>query len=387
MAGVIPARVTHPGDAGEAAETLAAARENGEAVVAGGGGTMLQIGDRPRRYTAALCTDRLRGIVEYNPGDLTIVVRAGTTLAEVGAELRPHGQYLSLEAPRPEHATIGGALAANATGPARLAHGTARDAVIGMRMALPSGQIARSGGRVVKNVAGYDLAKLFIGSFGTLGVIVEAAFKVLPIPQAQRVMVAEAPELAAAAMAGDAVARLGPGVRTVAVVNEQLAARLGLTGTAIVVAIGGTEGAVRELQGRMASLAGSEPYRELADDAGERLLAGLRDFPGRAALRVSGRNVDPGRVLAARDGAAALVYPAIGTTYLAAPDVADEKVAELRRSLARVGGQVTLWQGAERPHGVSTWGETGSQLALMRAVKSTFDPAGVMSPGRFVGGI
>ena len=226
----VPDRVLHPANEEEAAQLLLAARNAGEAVVPVGGATMLDIGDVPSHYVCAVVTDRMTGIVEYNPGDLTIVVRAGTTLAEVEAELHQHRQFLSLQAPFPERATIGGALAANVSGPLRLAYGSPRDAVIGTRVALPNGQVAKSGGRVVKNVAGYDLSKLFIGSFGTLGIIVEAAFKVFPQPLSRRVLVIPASGCLAAMELASSVARLGPGFLSLVAVNERLAGAMRLEG-------------------------------------------------------------------------------------------------------------------------------------------------------------
>src|SRR5207248_8497338 len=120
-----------------------------------------------------VCSSDL-GVIEYNPADLTVTVGAGTRLAELQRELAKEGQMLALNPPDPDRATIGGILATNASGPRRLKYGSARDLVIGMRVAEPSGALTRSGGKVVKNVAGYDLNNLYIGSLGTLAVIAEA---------------------------------------------------------------------------------------------------------------------------------------------------------------------------------------------------------------------
>src|SRR5205823_11039105 len=141
----------------ETAETLAAAlkalAQTGAAAAPIGGGTGLGLGNPPRRYHVALLTERLSGVIEYNPADLTVTVGAGTRLAELQRELAKEGQMLALNPPDPDRATIGGILATNASGPRRLKYGSVRDLVIGMRVAEPSGALTRLGGKVVKNVA------------------------------------------------------------------------------------------------------------------------------------------------------------------------------------------------------------------------------------------
>src|ERR687883_1494657 len=136
----------------------------------------------PRRLDQIIETTGLNRVVEYEPADLTVTVEAGMRFAELQQRLAEEGQFLALDPPAAEGATIGGVIATNASGPLRFAYGTARDLVIGTRVANPDGTLTRAGGRVVKNVAGYDLTKLYIGSLGTLGVIVELSFKLAPIP-------------------------------------------------------------------------------------------------------------------------------------------------------------------------------------------------------------
>lgn len=348
---------------------------------------MLDIGDAPSRYELAVTTKQIAGIVEYNPGDLTIVVRAGTTLAEVESELARHNQCFSLQAPYPDRSTVGGALATNSYGPLRLAYGSARDAVIGTRVALPNGEIARSGGRVVKNVAGYDLSKLFIGSFGTLGLIVEAAFKVFPRPQVSRVVLVPAHDLSTALRFAESLAGFGPGLLSLAVMNSQFAREEGLEGSTTVAIVGGTVRATDEYAARVKSHAGSLLARSLNDSEGNRLMRTLQDFPGRATVRLSARSVLPHQSSATAEDVEALIYPTIGSSYVFAPRWHAEHIAQVRRDLARAGGYLVVWHGTPDLYGVSSWGEPGHDVSLMRAVKSTFDPERIMSPGRFVGGI
>src|SRR5512134_2596097 len=167
-----PVAVVSPAGQEEVAAVLRVAGEEGLAVTPWGGGTKMGIGAPPARSGLVLSLRRLDRLVEHEPGDLTATLQAGMTLGALQEALGRHGQWLSLDPAEPDRATLGGILAANASGPRRHLYGTARDLLIGVTVVLASGVIVRGGGKVVKNVAGYDLPKLLIGSFGTLGVIV-----------------------------------------------------------------------------------------------------------------------------------------------------------------------------------------------------------------------
>ncbi len=362
---------------------LAAAREAGEAVIVVGGGTMLAVGDPPRRYDQALSTGALRGIVEYNPADLTIVVRAGTTMEEMQEEMERHEQFLPLDPPLPVQATIGGSLAAGSSGPWRFAYGSARDFVIGMRMALPSGQVAKSGGRVVKNVAGYDLAKLFIGSYGTLGAIVEVALKTYPRLSRVQTLIFQTGTISEALGIARRLRDLGPGLLAAPVVSRSLAARWNIEGPAVIVQVGGTDRAVADLANSITSQGGiTVPEREAPI-----LYAAIRDFPAHATAKLSSL---PSRILDSLlwDDRELLVYPLVGLSYLYDPNLSTGEVNDLRHKLALQGGSVVLQDASlDLLRQVGAWGEPAPDLALMRKVKDVFDPEGVMSPGRYVGGL
>jgi len=181
--GITPQLAALPGTIEDTAALMKRASEQHLAVLPIGGSTELELGQPPERYDLALCTARLNALLEHEAADLTCSVQAGMPLAELQQRLATKSQFLALDPPNGEHATIGGILATNASGPQRLRYGAARDLVIGLRVVLGDGTIARSGGKVVKNVAGYDLNKLYIGSLGTLGIIVEANFKLIPRPE------------------------------------------------------------------------------------------------------------------------------------------------------------------------------------------------------------
>ena len=187
-----------PATAAELAATLQAADEAGNAVAAVGGGTQLDLGMPPSRLDVVIDTTGLNRVVEYEPADLTVTVEAGIRFAELQRILGEQGQFLALDPAVQDGATIGGVIATNTSGPLRLSYGTPRDLVIGTRVANPDGTLTHAGGRVVKNVAGYDLNKLYIGSLGTLSIVVELSFKLAPIPPSLEAVVGQVPDLDAA---------------------------------------------------------------------------------------------------------------------------------------------------------------------------------------------
>lgn len=181
-----PIAALTPPDASSIAATLALLAEEGGACVPWGGGCRQEMGFLPARYDVALSAANLTRLVDLQPGDLTVTAEAGMTLAHLQSLLAEHGQFVALESPYPQRETIGGLLATGGSALLRYAYGAPRDQVIGIAAAMPNGAVVRAGGRVVKNVAGYDLCKLFTGSMGTLGVLVEATFRVRPLPPSLR---------------------------------------------------------------------------------------------------------------------------------------------------------------------------------------------------------
>jgi glycolate oxidase FAD binding subunit len=187
--GLLPRFVVIPETVEQVSQAVALANQQGLTLFTRGGGSRLNLGGIPEQFDILLETTKLSRLLEHEAPDLTCHVEAGITLAALQAKLATKGQWLALDPPDAQQATIGGILASNASGPKRLRYGTARDMVIGLRVVQASGEVARSGGNVVKNVAGYDLNKLYIGSLGTLGIIVEANFKLQPIPADERTLI------------------------------------------------------------------------------------------------------------------------------------------------------------------------------------------------------
>src|SRR2546422_2491144 len=202
--GLVPHIRCAPQDTSQLSAALRICGESGAAVIPWGGGTAMHWGNPPTHADVVVSLEHLNRLVEHDDANLTATVQAGMCVAPLQDLLAARGQFLAIDPPDPPHATIGGTVAANINGPRRLAYGGVRDLVIGMKMVLASGEQIKAGGKVVKNVAGYDMCKLFVGSLGTLGVITEVTFKMAPLPETFRTIVAPG-ALAPAAPLIDAV--------------------------------------------------------------------------------------------------------------------------------------------------------------------------------------
>ncbi|MBR8743492.1 FAD-binding oxidoreductase [Nocardiopsis sp. MG754419] len=387
VCGVVPDRVARPEDTEALGRTLAAAGDVGATVTPRGGGTALDWGAPPRSLDLSVDTSALSWI-DHNAGDLVVEVGAGTPLTDLHRVLAEAGQRLSLDPVR-TGGTVGGALATGVSGPRRLLAGALRDLVIGMTVVRADGVVARSGGRVVKNVAGYDLAKLHTGGYGTLGVIASAAFRLHPSPPAVRVVDVPIRSQVGAEHTLSAL-------RATSVVPAAVEIDLGTGRPARlrVVLEGTTEGLVSRVEETARALGGDgvEVAEELPTDWGvlptegtlARILVPPADLPGLALALDSAATDDLG-VRVHLTGS----VPA-GTLYLSfAPGTPAGPVADLlERARRGTGRSAVVLRGEPRVHeaGVDLWGEVPG-LPLMRAVKDAFDPDHRLSPGRFAGGI
>ncbi|MER7442590.1 FAD-binding oxidoreductase [Micromonospora avicenniae] len=392
VAGVRPRYVAAPGSTEEAAALLRVAAARHLAVVVAGAGTRQDWAGPPRRLDLLLHTGRLTGVVEHAAGDLIVVVRAGTAMVDLQAKLAPAGQQLALDTPLPPGAaaTIGGVVATNASGPRRMRYGTVRDLLIGITVVRPDGVVARAGGKVVKNVAGYDLGKLFTGAYGTLGLVTECAFRLHPLPAARTFLTrrtadaAEAGRLAAAVVAS----QLAPSALEVDAAPDG--------GTEIAVLLEGTARGVRERAAAGVALLGgataadepphwwsSYPWRP--GDVGLKLTTVLSGVP--RLLAAVGEAVRRHRVPLAVRGSAGTGVLYGGLPAATAPELAARIVTELRAEAGTAGGHLVVLTGppAVRER-IDLWGPVEG-LDLMRRVKAQFDPEARFAPGRFVGGI
>ena len=375
VGGLDAATVVRPGSTEEVAEVMRDAASRGLSVVPRGRGTKLGWGMAPTSVDLVVDLSAMDQVLDHQAGDLIVDTQAGTRLAELQQVVGKQGQRLAIEETVPG-ASVGGTLATNTSGPQRMLVGSARDLLIGITVVRADGVVAKAGGRVVKNVAGYDLGKLMVGSYGTLAVITEAVFRLHPVPDVRRwvsVPVEDADrahELAQAVVHSQAVPwaveidRRGSGAGTLTV--ELGGKAEGVEARAA---------AVRRLLGDSASVADEAPPGWATYPDGPVLLkltfalSGLRDVlaaAGEAGLHVRG-SAGAGVVHAAAQDAAAL--------------------DPLRAVCARYGGSVVVVDAPSAvKEAVDVWGPVPA-LDLMRRVKDQFDPDHRLAPGRFVGGI
>ncbi len=418
VAGVVPDWVASPASVAEASALLAAATEHGLAVVPRGSGTAIGWGPAPRRCDLVIDTLRLDQVLEHAAGDLVVQAQAGVTMARLAEVLAAAGQQLAVDVPpgvaRNGSPTVGGLLATGAAGPRRLRYGTPRDLVIGVTVVRADGTVTKSGGKVVKNVAGYDLGKLYTGSCGTLGLITEATFRLHPLPTSAAYVTAGYADPAAAAAAASAAA--GSDLAPTAVELDRPAVggliRLGVLLEGDPEGVAERASLMRDVLGAGTAVSDTAPGwwgGPAAAGAGP----GSAGPGGPTLIQVSFWAAALPGVLAAVDQAAGAAgldpalggSPAAGVLQVAvvadAPSAAVASfLAELRAALA-----TDLRPGDPRPEGppargsavvltaapavrdrVDMWGPVPA-LSLMRAVKDRFDPGYLMAPGRFAGGI
>jgi glycolate oxidase FAD binding subunit len=386
-----------PASAEGLAGALRVLGEHGLAAIVRGGGTRLGLGNLPRRADCFLSLERLAEILELDAEEGVARVAAGTPLARLRAEANAAGWDPPLDAPGPA-TTLGGVLACAAPGPRVLGYGRPRDAVLGMEVALASGARARCGGRVVKNVTGYDLAKLYTGSLGTLGVLASAWLRLRPLPERVELVAARLPARADSFEGALGAARL-PAARAVALLDAALEPTLagdapGPGDLVLVAELAGEAPVVEASLARVASELGARPAPAHALERVRELQGAA---PGGRGLRV---RVDalctrvPAAAQALRGaGARLLAYPGAGLVFgffEPGPDAGGAEVAlAAAREAARAGGGALLVEEAplalKRVHDV--FGDPPQGLAIMRALKQRFDPGGVLNPGRFAGGI
>ena len=413
--GLRPPIVARPSDAAGVGAVLRLASEHDLRVVPRGGGTAINLGNVPSGLDIVLDLSGMTQMVEYRPRDLTVTVEAGMTVAAVQRVLDADGQLLALDPPLPERATIGGTLAADLTGPRRYRYGTARDILTGTAAVLADGTHVRSGGRVVKNVAGYDLNKLFIGSLGTLGVITQATFKLIPAPPARGMVAAQFATLEQADSVAKRVAGSTLAPLSLDLVNPVAARALADTLPSaaaehwlLVAELGGTRATVERTRTELLRIvrdAGGHGA-EVPPASRETLYTRLRDF-GHAAehatslvLRAAAlpslaaqvsrliadaanaAGVEPAVVARAGNGAVLSYWP------IAEPDAVRALVRGLREGLRLLAGILVVERcPAAAKDTLDMWGIAGPDVALMRRVKQAFDPAGILSPGRGAGGL
>lgn len=418
---VRPGAVARPGTVKEIAELVTFAAAEGLAVIATGARTKLGIGMPPSRYDLALAMTRLDRVISYDPGDLTVSVEAGIPVAKLAATLAEHKQILPLTVPFHEQTTVGGTLASGVDSPLRQMYGTARDFVLGMEFVTGAGVLAKSGGRVVKNVSGYDLHKLMIGAIGSLGIITRVNFKTFPLPAETRGWIAGFARAEEAFAFAQKVRKSPLAPCTVEVfdrrIGEVLSAGQWLEKSewgAAISAAGNEkvmERCARDLQA-MARGTNASAFSALDESARGVVCECIREFPvliakqspsavivkvtalpaqlAETVQRLQSAAAEGGLPCATLARGAGVMYFALLPAERDAGEMA--RLAPCARqifSAATKSSQHAMipWCPVELKRDMNIWGAPREDFPLMQRVKQAFDPHGIFAPGRFVGGL
>ena len=431
--GMTPASVIYPASAEQVSEALKYAYDRGLAVIPFRNGTKLGIGNPPRQYDLALSLKDLNQVWHYEPGDLTVSVEAGIKLGDLQHFVARHRLWLPLDQVGGPRASIGGVLAANASGPLRLRYGTPRDMVLGMKIATTDGKLIKTGGRVVKNVAGFDLAKLLIGSYGTLGVIVEVSFKLFPMPAESSTVVVSTATLEVARefrrrllgsfltplratlmnAVASALVRGAPASDPACGTGAQdtwQPERAG-QGFEIWVEAGGSTRVLERFRRELEQLAQATGASVEPMDASQARANWVRVadcgswVPGvvpnsvvvRVQLPIAAEETFLGRALEEAERhkiqVACFCQTGVGAISLclieglrASVDLA--LVNGLRQIARDLGGCLVVERcPVDLKSHIDVWGPAGDDFEVMKKIKAVWDPTSVLAPGRFVGGL
>ncbi len=411
--GLLPRLAVIPETVEQVAQIVALANQQGLTLLTRGGGSRINLGGIPEQFDILLETTKLTRLLEHEAPDLTCHVEAGITLAALQAQLATKGQWLALDPPDAQQATIGGILASNASGPKRLRYGTARDIVIGLHVVQASGEVARSGGRVVKNVAGYDLNKLYVGSLGTLGIIVEANFKLQPLPDNERTLIltfsnaADAMQtviaLQGSLLTPSAIELIDSGAASD--MTDFFGLNLPTNGYTVAVNFEGStvsiDRQVNETQ-LLARANGALLGDDLIGEAQNQFWDAVREHTQgsvtcKAVVLVSQmasylQTIEQVCQLHELE-AAVVAHAGNGILYIElrpgdATHRLVEAITELRQHAQEARGSLVVERcPIDLKRRISVWGEPGQDFYLMQRLKQQFDSRGTFVKGRFVGGL
>ncbi len=392
VCGVTPELYIEPANETELSHVLQYANQNGLRVSPRGAGTKADWGISPKSIDLMISTARFSRILEHAPGDMTVTVESGVTISQLQIALLQHRQRLALDPLWPDCATVGGIVATNDTGALRIRYGSVRDLIIGLTVVLPDGTIAMSGGKVVKNVAGYDLPKLMTGAFGTLGFITKAVFRLHPMSESTQTLTfvfidREQANEFMLAITDSVVVATGLQLRTGSTSETFVDIRI----DGIVAGIESQTNVVLKLAGDAKRLQpAGDPWQAREDlwiNSDSAIICKLSMLPSQLsataefAREALSDNAD-WSLLMHSTGLAYLRIDASDCTHLA------DFVSSIRDFLASTGGTAVLLKApAALRQQVDVWGDPGTALPLMMRIKHQFDPLGILNRGRFVGGI
>ncbi len=409
----LPVVAAKPSNADEVAEVISWAHRTGVAVYPFGGRTSTQLGNAPARPGIALDLTGLNRLVDFQPADLTVSVEAGATIAQLDEALAQDGKHVPIAAPIADRATIGGTLATGISGPLRSAYGLPRDWLIGISVVGADGTQTKAGGKVVKNVTGYDLNRLYTGSLSTLAVITEATFKLAPAPTDWAVIVAAFHGVDAAAVAAQNLQAQYYAPLGLHVLTGEAAQRIApsMEASTLAIAIHGGRPAsmkrrVEETVGLWAPVA--DTVHVAGEDKADGLIRALTDLPADSnsppsiCVRINAQPSVLQEVLAFASAPvgngpppSAVADAGFGGGRLLWWDAASADVEEVVAGLRAIQSTAARWGGGAiiercpddvKAH-VDVWGEQPSGMQIMRRLKRQFDPRNILNPGRFVGGL
>ncbi len=386
-----------PTSAEDLAATLCNNASQDQIIELGGNFTKREMGGTIQPPHAIISTRSLNRVLAYEPADLTISVQAGLPYRELRETLAEKGQFLPLDPPFDDNATIGGVVAANTSGPRRRRYGTARDMVIGMTFATVAGKLVKSGGMVVKNVSGLDMAKLMIGSFGTLAAVTSINFKVFPRPAEERTFLARSASPEPLVSLRNAILKSQLQPVAMDLLNPPAAKLVGLDGSQNCLALeaNGNEALVQRYErdwGELARQQGSSDFDTLDPSSAESLWKHVRDFPSqvRAAhsaasiLRVAAEPKKLRELVAAVNKNAEspiLIRAAAAIAYVTCPDA---DATQRCLTTCRRQGLLAIVEFCpqDQKETLEMWAHPGSQLSVMQRIKDSLDPGHVLNPGR-----
>jgi glycolate oxidase FAD binding subunit len=414
--GISPRLAVRPGTQQEVEAVVTACGSAGAAMAPWGGGTAMGLGNPPSRLDVVVLLDRLTRIVEFDDANLNVSAEAGVRLSRLQAVLNEKQEFLPLDPAQSDSVTVGGLVQTNASGPGRQLYGSVRDWVLGLRVVLPSGERIRCGGKVIKNVSGYDMNKLLIGSLGTMGIVTEATFKLLPVPATRATVIGvfeHLPQVAAVVtrtlesfLIPEALEALDPRALESVATGLEPASGYGLA----VSLAGSRETVERQVRDFTKLFAEGHAIASGTVDTAraESAWRAIRDVhaplkgPG-VVVKIAvpiGKTLDlfgAAEELMRRTGCRGAVTAHAGSGIVRAGYEleAGTPLEPLGNALAALRGEAEAAEGslvleaapAALKRSLGAWGKARDGFAVTRALKAQFDPEAVMNPGRFVGGI
>ena len=389
-----PSCIVYPNTQAELAEVITFAHHSNWRVLPCGGGSKLSWGGLAAGIQVIVSTERLNQVIQHAVGDLTVTVEAGTKFAELQETLAKERQFLALDPTAPKSATMGGIVATSDTGSWRQRYGGVRDQLLGVSFVRADGQIAKAGGRVVKNVAGYDLMKLLAGSYGTLGIITQITFRVYPLPDdSVTVVLTGTAEAIAQASTTLQASALTPTAADL--LSNQLVARLDIgQGLGLITRFQSLTESVKEQSTRILAVGqhlGLQGALYSSRDEAElwQKLQQIRATPTEFGVTCKFGVIPSQAVAALNQMEVGLIHAGSGLGWLRWEDAGMlETVLQMRSLCQAQGGFLTVQQApVALKQQLDIWGYTGNALDVMRRIKQQFDPKNLLSPNRFVGGI